>query len=83
VSSVASKAFDSIQDRYPPATIHGGLISMIAFVPEPILQAMVPGLVAEFHTTHPRVLKNYFSDHARPAYNPVHDSLFLQLQGQC
>jgi hypothetical protein len=56
---------------------------MIAFVPEPILQAMVPGLVAEFHTTHPRVLKNYFSDHARPAYNPVRDSLFLQLQGQC
>jgi hypothetical protein len=78
VSSVASKAFDSIQDRYPPATIHGGIISITALVPEPILQATVPELVADFHTAHPQTLKIYFSDQARaarPAYNPVRDYL--------
>jgi hypothetical protein len=69
--------FDSIQDRYPPATIHGGIISITALVPEPILQAMAPGLVADFHTTHPRILKKIFPDQARPAYNPVRDSLLL------
>ena len=85
MSSVAGKAFDSIQDRYPPATIHGGIISITALVPEPILQAIAPGLVADFHTAHPRILKDFFSDQARPAYNPVRDSLFLLLpsQGKC
>lgn len=78
MSSVAGKAFDSIQDRYPPATIHGGIISITALVPEPILQAMAPGLVADYHTTHPRILKSYFSDQvAQLAYNPVRNSLLV------
>jgi hypothetical protein len=80
VSSVASKAFDSIQDRYPPATIHGGIISITALVPEPILQAIAPELVADFHAAlpaHPRkaqILKIFSPDQARPAYNPVRES---------
>lgn len=83
MSSVASKAFDSIQDRYPPATIHGGIISITALVPGPILQAVAPGLVADFHIAHPWILKKFFSDQERPAYNPVRDSRLLWLQGQC
>jgi len=69
VSSVTGKAFNSIQDRYPPATTHGGIISMTALVPEPILQAMAPGLVADFHATHPRITQGTFSDWTRVAYD--------------
>jgi hypothetical protein len=65
VSSVAGKAFDSIQDRYPSGTIHGGIISITALVPEPIIQAIAPGLVADFHTANPRILKKFFSDRSR------------------
>jgi hypothetical protein len=79
VSSVAGKAFYSIQDRYPPATIHGGIILITALVPEPILQAMAPGLVADFRTGHPQILKKFFFDQTRPSYNPVRDSLFLYM----
>jgi hypothetical protein len=78
VSSVAEKAFISIRDRYPPATIHGGIVSMIALVPEPILQAITPGLVADYCAAHPQIIKNLkaFSDRTRPAYDPVRVSLF-------
>jgi hypothetical protein len=76
VSSVASKAFDSIQDRYPPATIHGGIISMTALVPEPILWAMAPGLIENFHASHPQII-----DRTRPTYDPVRDSILFRLQG--
>jgi hypothetical protein len=72
VSSVASKAFNSIQDRYPPSTIHGGIISMTVLVPEPILQVMAPGIVEDFHASHPEVI-----DQRRPKYDPVRDLLFL------
>ena len=76
VSSVASKAFNSIQDRYPPATIHGGIVSMTALVPEPILQAMAPGIVKDYHASHPQII-----DPTRPTYDPVCDSLFFWIQG--
>jgi len=69
VPSVADKAFKSIQDRYPPATIHGGITSITAHVSEPILQAITPSLVADFHAAHPRIVKKNCSD--RPAYDPV------------
>jgi hypothetical protein len=76
VSSVASQAFNSIQDRYPPTTIHGGIISMTALVPEPILQAMVPGLVKDFHASHPQII-----DRTRLTYDPVCDPLFFPASG--
>ena len=77
MSSVASKAFNSIQERYPPTTIHGGIISMTVLVPEPILQAMAPGIVEDFHASHPgpEVI-----DQRRPTYDPVRDLLFFWLQ---
>lgn len=82
MSSVAGKAFESIQDRYPPSTIHGGVISINVLVPEPVLQAIAPGLVADYQATHPRILKIFFSNQGRPAYNPVRDYLLLQHQVQ-
>jgi hypothetical protein len=71
VSTVASKAFNSIQDRYPPTTIHGGIVSMTALVPEPILQALAPGLVEDFHTSHPQII-----DQTVANYDPVRDFFF-------
>ena len=76
VSSVAEKAFISIRDCYPPATIHAGIVSMTALVPEPILRAITPGLVADFNATHPQIVKKTFSDRTRSAYyDPVCFSL--------
>ena len=69
VSSVADKAFKSIQDCYPPATIHGGIISIAAHIPEPILQTMTPSLVADFRAAHPWIIKKNCPD--QPAYDPV------------
>ena len=76
VSSVAEKAFISIRDQYPPATICGGIVSMIALVPELIIQAITPDLVVEYCAAHPQIIKKTFSDWTRPAYDPVCASLF-------
>lgn len=71
VSSVAEKAFIAIRDRYPPATIHAGIVSMTALVPEPILHAITPDLVADFDAAHSQIVKKTFSDRTRSAYDPV------------
>jgi len=49
---------------------------MIALVPEPILQAITPGLVADYCGAHPQIIKKTFLDRTRPAYDPVRVSLF-------
>ena len=49
---------------------------MTTLVPEPILQAMAPGLVEDFHASHPLVI-----DQTRPTYDPVCNSLCFWLQG--
>ena len=68
VSSVANEAFQSIQHRYPPTTIHGGITSMTVLVPEPILQVMAPGLIEDFHASH-RLKKT----NMKATYEPVRD----------
>lgn len=75
VSSVASEAFNAIHDRYPPTTIHGGIISMTILVPDPIFRVMAPELVEDFHASHPPKKID-----AKSTYHPVCDSCIFRLQ---
>ena len=69
--SVNAEAFNSIKDHYVSSKICGQETTASFYVPEPVVQVMLPNLLDEFYVMYPRIASKLLLHQLRPAYSPV------------